>query len=77
MRMVIYCIWRIDKLSVLCQMGEMECLVNRRNEARAALSVSVDDFLQEVEELPVNARLERLTVRREVTIMGSVNVDLI
>ncbi|XP_056617631.1 serine/threonine-protein kinase 31-like isoform X2 [Triplophysa dalaica] len=51
----------LEKLKACQTMGEMECLVNRRNEARAALSVSVDDFLQEVDELPVNARLERLT----------------
>ncbi|KAA0703026.1 Serine/threonine-protein kinase 31 [Triplophysa tibetana] len=51
----------LEKLKACQTMGEMECLVNRRNEARAVLSVSVDDFLQEVDELPVNARLERLT----------------
>ncbi|KAI7807028.1 serine/threonine-protein kinase 31-like [Triplophysa rosa] len=51
----------LENLKACQTMGEMECLVNSRNEARAALSASVDDFLQEVDELPVNARLERLT----------------
>lgn len=51
-------------------MGEMERLVNSRDESRAALSAAVDDFLQEVDELPVIARLERLTVCSVVTVMG-------
>lgn len=47
---------------MFCQMGEMERLVNSRNEARSDLSAAVDDFLQEVDKLPVSERLERLTV---------------
>ncbi|XP_059363471.1 serine/threonine-protein kinase 31-like isoform X1 [Carassius carassius] len=44
-----------------CQtMVEVESLVNIRNEARGALLAAVDDFLQEVDKLPINERLHRL-----------------
>ncbi|XP_050986540.1 serine/threonine kinase 31 [Labeo rohita] len=44
-----------------CQtMAEVESLVNSRNEARGALLAAVDDFLQEVDKLPINERLDRL-----------------
>ncbi|XP_016413986.1 serine/threonine-protein kinase 31 isoform X1 [Sinocyclocheilus rhinocerous] len=44
-----------------CQtMAEVESLVNIRNEARGALLAAVDDFLQEVDKLPINERLDRL-----------------
>ncbi|KAK2903315.1 hypothetical protein Q8A67_008028 [Cirrhinus molitorella] len=44
-----------------CQsMVEVELLVNIRNEARGALLSAVDDFLQEVDKLPINERLDRL-----------------
>ncbi|XP_042628272.1 serine/threonine-protein kinase 31-like isoform X3 [Cyprinus carpio] len=44
-----------------CQtMVEVESLVNIRNEARGALLTAVDDFLQEVDKLPINERLDRL-----------------
>uniref|UniRef100_A0A8C1D3N2 Serine/threonine kinase 31 n=1 Tax=Cyprinus carpio carpio TaxID=630221 RepID=A0A8C1D3N2_CYPCA len=44
-----------------CQtMAEVESLVNIRNEARGALLTAVDDFLQEVDKLPINERLDRL-----------------
>lgn len=43
-------------------MAEVESLVNIRNEARGALLTAVDDFLQEVDKLPINERLDRLKV---------------
>ncbi|KAK9960598.1 hypothetical protein ABG768_008444 [Culter alburnus] len=44
-----------------CQtMAEIEPLVNSRNEARGALLAAVDDFLQEVDKLPINERLNKL-----------------
>ncbi|XP_067305868.1 serine/threonine-protein kinase 31-like [Pseudorasbora parva] len=44
-----------------CQtMAEMESLVKSRNEARDALLAAIDDFLQEVDKLSINERLDKL-----------------
>ncbi|XP_073702696.1 serine/threonine-protein kinase 31 [Garra rufa] len=44
-----------------CQtMADIESLVNIRNEARGVLLSAVDDFLQEVDKLPINKRMDRL-----------------
>lgn len=43
-------------------MAEIESLVNSRNKARGALLAALDDFLQEVDKLPINERLDKLKV---------------
>ncbi len=47
---------------MFCQVEEVEPLVTSRNEVRGALLSAVDDFLQEVDKLPVGERLDKLKV---------------
>lgn len=55
----------LDFFCVLCQVVEVEALVNSRNEACGALLSAVHDFLQEVDKLPIGERLDKLKVCRK------------
>jgi len=46
-------------------MAEIESLVNSRNEARGPLLAAVDQFLTDVDKLPINERLDKLKVCSE------------
>lgn len=51
---------------LFCQKGELQDLVNRRNQARSILLTAIDDFLLVVGSLPISDRLNTLKVCVEI-----------